>query len=125
MNTLRKPGALSKMESYRRSVVIKKMIREKKTQTDIAKALGISQSSVCKFISRRQAVLRRLQTTLSAGVNQSRPGVIKETRDATRLDPEQTLRSIRLGIDPERMAWLLSCKAENKMVSRKRGVRRG
>ena len=28
-------------------------------------------------------------------------------------------------IDPERMAWLLSCKAENKMVTRKRGVRRG
>jgi len=120
-----KHGALEPKAADLRANLIRKMQGDGKTQTEIAKALGISQSSVCKFISRRQAVLRRLQTTLSASVNQSRPGVIKETRDATRLDHEQTLRSIRLGIDPERMAWLLSCKAENKMVSRKRGVRRG
>ena len=122
--TPRKPGALEPLEADLRANKIRKMYSEGWTQQKMAKALGISQGTLSKFISRRQKVVARLANTLGSKVNTERPTVVKEVADPSRLDEEQVLRSIRLGIDPERMAWLLSCKAEHKMVGRKRGVRR-
>lgn len=124
MKLPRKHGALDPIAADKRANLVRSMQAKGMTQTQIAKAIGINQSSLSKFIARRNSVRNRLSDTLGSKLNTNRPTVVKETSDSSTLDPEQTLRAIRLGIDPSRMAWLLACKSERKMVTRKKGVRR-
>lgn len=90
--------------------VIKSMTKSGTPRIDIAKALGISASAVCQFVTRYMSgkVIRQTDRRDSG------------RRDFTNEQPwqvgdpatlsEEALEDCRLlGIKPERMAWLLSC----------------
>ncbi len=115
------PVKMSAEEFARRVAVIKSMTKSGTPRIDIAKALGISSSAVCQFVTRYMSgkVIRQTDRRDSG------------RRDFTNEQPwqvgdpstlsEQALETCRrANIKPERMAWLLSCPRGGYKVSKLR-----
>lgn len=94
--------------AHRTKLVID-MTAEGKPQREIAAALGITSSALCVFTARHK--LRR-QVADARKFGRKQWG--SEKADPSTLSPEQLDVARRVGITPERFAWLCSCPHDGK-----------
>lgn len=92
-----------------RARIIINMTAEGKPQRDIAAAVGITPSALCVFTAKHK--LRR-QVADARKFGRRQWG--SETADPATLSREQLEVAKRVGITPERFAWLCTCPHDGK-----------
>jgi transcriptional regulator len=86
--------------------LIKGWMRQGITQVEMASCLRLTQPAVSAFM-KRHGLARTSPANVSAAQRAAQWG--KERADPSTLTPDQRAHAARIGIEPGRYAWLMTC----------------
>ena len=120
-------GRIPESESRDRLEACRKMLADGLNLTDISARVNVDRTVLYRFLCRNGVITPKhggnsngiLRRTTRRKAGQRKPGARpmgyngeewgKQKASASSLTPEQILHAFRLGINPERYAWLLTC----------------